>query len=1118
MEESSSLASRTDGEALKELKGPGTEIEVETSPGQLVPCTEASGGEVQEENMLRRFEALSNMFKSEVEVLFGREKDNEDLTQKLRERVKLLEQELEVERAEAAGAALAIRNFVAEHQASEMPRIFEEDLLNMETGESLQSLSSQRLCSVVHGFIEVNGAQVRPELEQAQKKILELQELLEAGRSESSRLQMELSEARKLKSQEERDLVEFKSVREKASEVQDAKMEADQLRADVEELRAHTRQLESRSEQQKAVIKEKSDKIIDLVRQLEHQGDQVRLLSDENNTLRLELGRDAEYLKVVSAHSDPLSYRCAAGALSEELANQEKRMREDLRSLAAKFPGLPGQGDNCSGWCELQISRVSDIHTSFLHRLQDYRKEFPDGVKVEFVTPTEEIQSDWTQHEAQIREAGAEFQEAEKVHTKRWEEHRLQLTSERDAKVKQLLDQAERSTSKAEKQLLLHQAKLFGQRIDAQLERAWEEQRKERDLRWTEHQQKKQEVRQKIKDESISMVQRAEDKASTSSRFIDAATSKLASVEDAWLRNAEKAASINASSLKGGDLESCLRNLKSTMASAAVAVTGTSSREDTRIKLPVKGSQHTGLNTVLDQVEELLKSRTELRKSLRADLEEQSRQQLRSCVEKFLQRETTHSKTGEEEAVPEYSQAASIIGLLRMRQHRHLSDVMRRQFQDYLLVLRVSSVAASWLLPSGASAADLPPLPPELNPNAAKGAGTTPAGQAQNEEEMTDDAISDGFLYNSLCQRILDKALKVLQELQREELLSLKRAYTAEQRLALQHLCQLEGEMVTQAVQQDLKEFECQMATRLLSDSELSLNEQRKQIVSQVDEDVSHHVAQYRRQLKEEEQAVVKERRKFIMNRIVILQANGTVNPSERAFLQRLRAELRACEAKIELHDNEFASEMPAQSNVILARPPSGRSSRPSSASRRRPESPLIVKPPERHSQAATSPRQRQYASQPAATGQVLPWDTSRPESPACKGSWSPASSPRQLPQFGSNSDTNDSLRSSPEFGMRPSPQPIYDWPFDSSLPQAPATPPPFSARSLSSPVPPGARLKPLDCFAPRSQEQSSPRQPQAGASQPCAGACLQENRNLKLSARNRSSPPLLPQIPLTPR
>jgi len=118
---------------------------------------------------------------------------------------------------------------------------------------------------------------------------------------------------------------------------------------------------------------------------------------------------------------------------------------------------------------------------------------------------------------------------------------------------------------------------------------------------------------------------------------------------------------------------------------------------------------------------------------------------------------------------------------------------------------------------------------------------------------MTDDAISDGFLYNSLCQRILDKALKVLQELQREELLSLKRAYTAEQRLALQHLCQLEGEMVTQAVQQDLKEFECQMATRLLSDSELSLNEQRKQIVSQVDEDVSHHVAQYRRQLKEEE-------------------------------------------------------------------------------------------------------------------------------------------------------------------------------------------------------------------------------------------------------------------------
>ena len=44
------------------------------------------------------------------------------------------------------------------------------------------------------------------------------------------------------------------------------------------------------------------------------------------------------------------------------------------------------------------------------------------------------------------------------------------------------------------------EAKLYGQRIDGQLERAWEEQRKERELRWAQHQHQKQELRQKIKD------------------------------------------------------------------------------------------------------------------------------------------------------------------------------------------------------------------------------------------------------------------------------------------------------------------------------------------------------------------------------------------------------------------------------------------------------------------------------------------------------------------------------------------------------------------------------------------------------------------------------------------
>ncbi|CAE7194752.1 unnamed protein product, partial [Symbiodinium pilosum] len=50
-------------------------------------------------------------------------------------------------------------------------------------------------------------------------------------------------------------------------------------------------------------------------------------------------------------------------------------------------------------------------------------------------------------------------------------------------------------------------------------------------------------------------------------------------------------------------------------------------------QLPARGSQYTGVGLVIDQVESILTNRTEMRAKLRADLEEQSRQQLRNCVE-----------------------------------------------------------------------------------------------------------------------------------------------------------------------------------------------------------------------------------------------------------------------------------------------------------------------------------------------------------------------------------------------------------------------------------------------------------------------------------------------------
>lgn len=1097
-------------------------------------------------DMLARFEALSNMFKSEVEVLFGKEKETarEDLV-RLQEHALALEEALASERQEAAATASSIRQFVLRRQQTHFARVFSpgadvagddsESSGALVLAEPL-ALSAAELHSIVDAFLEVNGGEVRPELEEAETKLHELRTQTEADAAEIRRLREELADARKLKTQEERELLEFKALREKESEVQNAKIELQLLQAQLDELRTQNKQLASQAAQQQAVLKEKSEKIIDLLKQQDQRGEQLRLLSDENNTLRLELGRDLDYLKVVAQPADPLSYSCAAGDLAEDLRSEELRLEEELRGQAARFPGLTGTG-NCRQWSELQISRVSTLYRSFLHRLQDYRSTFPEGVKVEFISQTKEVDSEWTQQEELMREAGVEFQEAEKVHTRRWEEHRLKLTSERDAKVRQLLEQAERSQSKAEQQLLLHQAKLFAQRIDAQVERAWEEQRKERDLRWAEHQHRRQEARQRLKDESLSMHQRKEDRASSSGRFMDLADSRLAGVEDTWLRNMEKASALTASSVKSGDLGELLRSAFG---------------RDSQLKLPMRGSQHTGLGLVLDRVEEMLRARAELRDQLRAELEEHSLQQLRSCVEKFIQREAAQQRPGrpnEEEAPPDYSQASAMVALLRMRQHRHLSDALRRQFYDYLIVLRVCSAAALWLLPESTAVAlggggrlaarDLPPLPAGM----ASGSSICAAqpGAVECEEIAAvgvpdDQAVEGSLLYSSLCHMLLERTLTLLSCLQRDELLGLKCSYAAEQRTVLVHLCQLEGDMVSQVIQQDLAEYELRISSRLLADTEHRVCEQRKLLSSQVGSEVTLHVAVYRRTLQEQEQVIVRERRKWLTDKLVVLQANGAVSPGDRAMLQRLRQELRACEAKLERFEQEAAA---------AVRPPSAPPSRPASAGRRptaaatSPRGEPPAKPASQPlAEVLPSPRQAQrYQPQPSATGQALgpapqvPPCTSPCAVPAPPSSGgaparppvAPASPRLPLPQFGRLAQQSEFPRfsrptQSPEFGSRPEQQPpLYEWPFDLCSEPAEGSglvAPPGAARSLSAP-----RLMPLKAM-PRSQlAMAGPLGCVADLGGGVGAALVTPLLEpcLKPAGRLRGVPPLLPPVQ-TPR
>jgi len=162
----------------------------------------------------------------------------------------------------------------------------------------------------------------------------------------------------------------------------------------------------------------------------------------------------------------------------------------------------------------------------------------------------------------------------------------------------------------------------------------------------------------------------------------------------------------------------------------------------------------------------------------------------------------------------------------------------------------------------------------------------------------------------------------------REELLRLKRAYAAEQRRALQSFCQLDSDEIARIVEREFKEYGSQISTRLLAECEYHICEERKQLIAQVDHDVDMFVAKRKQDMEEEEQVIVKDRRKWLTDRIVVLQASGSSGPNERALLQRLRQELRSCESKIELYNNEFMPRMtnaPPEHAAAISKTPKNR-------------------------------------------------------------------------------------------------------------------------------------------------------------------------------------------------
>lgn len=883
-------------------------VEVYDSSTDLVVAPIASmGSDAVDMDLMMRFESLAKAFKGEVQGIMDHEKQTarDDLNQRV-ENNKILEAKLKSEGEEIVAMTSALWNFVRERQGNYAEQIFGADGV-----AEAPALDAQSFRAALDAFFLVNRASIRPEIEEAQKQKDKLRRSIQEREAELEKLCEELAEARVLKLEEEQELHEFDLLREKDAEVQACLLEVQQVQSQLKEAKANNCQLNARDVHNESVQREKSGKIMELVKRIEDQSEQVRLLSDEHNTLRLESGRDLDYLKIVIPPSDPVSYCCTAGTLSEELKCEETRFADDLIAQSIKFPGLPAGGGHCRDWCTLQIDRLVGFYRSFLHRHQDFTRSLPQDCGVYM----QEVNSDWTGLENGNARADKEFYDAENLDADKWEEHRSKLVLERNSKVVQLLEQAERSQSTAEKQLLLQQAKLYGQRIDTQIERAWEEQRKERSLRWTEHQQWKADIRQKVKDESLSAQQLIEENAAMSNRFEDAVNNRLAAVEDAWLQSCDKELIVNISVLKGHDLQVCLRSVLR--------------REP---KLPCKGSQHTGLGLIVDEVVEMFSLRSTTRKKLQKELEEQSLQQLKGCIEKFIQKEAAQKKILKphlEEVSLEFAQGAVIVSSLQRQQHHHFCDALKRHLYDFLVVLRIVSLASIWLMPeklkkchlAANKSCDLTPLPTILKKDGERHDDSAPSADATQDPSDVGEAKS---LYDRLCQCLLERVLTAMNSSHREELLRLKRAYAAEQRLALQSFCQLDSDAIARIVEREFKEYGSQVSTRLLAECEYHICEERKQLLAQVDNDVDIFVAKRKHEIEEEEQVIVKDRRKWLTDRIVVLQASGSSGPNERALLQRLRQELRSCESKIELYNNEF---VPRMSNAPQEPQNRGRSS-----------------------------------------------------------------------------------------------------------------------------------------------------------------------------------------------
>merc|ERR1719487_2508894 len=211
--------------------------------------------------MMSQFEMMTQQFKAEVEALAKNEKSAaEESAKRLEGKIRELEEELEAQREDALEMAKLLRRFVGERQSAYLGRIFASD----DPPEEPQ-LGVSELRAVLEAFIEVNEQDQSPELEEAVRENRKLKATLDNKEAELQETMEQLDTARILKTQEEKDLIEFQSLRACQSELQDAQLELSQVKAQLQEMTEKEKINATKVLQTESMLHEKSKKIVELV-------------------------------------------------------------------------------------------------------------------------------------------------------------------------------------------------------------------------------------------------------------------------------------------------------------------------------------------------------------------------------------------------------------------------------------------------------------------------------------------------------------------------------------------------------------------------------------------------------------------------------------------------------------------------------------------------------------------------------------------------------------------------------------------------------------------------------------------------------------------------------------